>query len=99
MIGILITSESSLYNSKNLQQSYFTYLAIKNSGNDAIFLSYTGNINVFENFNRIPIRNINHMNNLSDIKTIILSTVIDVTTILYFKNLNIRIIYQIGENI
>ena len=61
MIGVFIDNTSDLFQSGAIQQSYFTFLVIKNTGLDVTFVAHKSGNNHFNIFD-IPVQNIDILN-------------------------------------
>ena len=104
-IGIFLDSDTNLFTNGAIQQSYFTYLAIQNTGVETIMLAYDNKTPTFQMFD-IPVHSINPettdtlIKSLQGVDTIIFTSLIPTqkSFVTILKRNNIELIYQICGN-
>lgn len=101
-IAIFIDNKSNLFTNGAIQQALFTYMVIKNTGLDVKMMAHDSGCDHFQMFPDIPVKNVSSISNESmvGIKTIVFTSVIPsiINSVIAFKNMGIRIIYQICGN-
>lgn len=98
-IGILIQKFQSLFNCGISQQSYFSYLVLKNAGYEVEFLSGDSDYTHFE-YTDIPIRNLSFNSNYDDLDMVLFisSSISREEDLNFLKSFNVKIVNQICGN-